>query len=40
MVKQLVPVLKKEGYSFARVDARETAGSPPVTPGEDPCAKK
>ena len=48
MVKQMVPVLKKEGYSFARIDAAPTAGSTGTGTGggtgsgtsEDPCAKK
>lgn len=48
MVKQLVPVLKKEGYSFARIDtARSPAGpagsggsSTGTGPGGDPCANE
>jgi peptidoglycan-N-acetylglucosamine deacetylase len=42
MVKQMVPVLKKEGYSFARVDAPlpTGTGAGSAAPGEDPCAKK
>lgn len=44
MVKQMVPVLKKEGYSFARIDAAPPPGSSTTAPGAgaggDPCAKR
>ena len=48
MVKQLVPALKKEGYSFARIDAPRPASVPGTGtgtgtgtgPAADPCAKK
>lgn len=39
MVKQIVPVLKGEGYSFARIDAAPAGGSGSPAPGADPCAK-
>jgi peptidoglycan/xylan/chitin deacetylase (PgdA/CDA1 family) len=48
MIKQMVPVLKKEGYSFARIDAAPAeagatgsgAGGGATAPGDDPCAKR
>lgn len=41
MVKQIVPALKKDGYSFVRVDAAPAAvtGSAGGAPGSDPCKK-
>jgi peptidoglycan/xylan/chitin deacetylase (PgdA/CDA1 family) len=46
MVKQMVPLLKKEGYSFVRIDAAPAAGATTGgggatgSGGGDPCAQK